>query len=92
MATFACPVCGHRGLRSPPYATWPPPDAGSLAPPYEDHLGPPSYEVCHRCAFEFGFDDNPGAGKGLSFDEYRQEWIANGRPWLSERYRTDDGS
>jgi hypothetical protein len=53
-------------------------------PPYVNQLGRGSYEVCARCAFEFGFDDNPGGNlAGDSFESYRATWIAEGRPWLS---------
>lgn len=79
---YECPVCGFRGLTSKPYAVWPPPEDTPLRPPYEDILGLPSYEVCPRCGFEFGNDDNPGTAPPSSFEEYREEWIAEGRPWF----------
>jgi hypothetical protein len=50
-----------------------------LEPPYEELLGPPSYEVCLNCGFEFGNDDNPGTAEPLSFEYYRAEWEAGGR-------------
>lgn len=77
-----CPVCGYDKLRSKPYETWPPPPGMSLTPPYGDLLGAPSYEVCDRCGYEFGFDDNPGNGPPESFDDYRRNWEADGRPWF----------
>jgi hypothetical protein len=78
---YECPVCGSAELRRQPYATWPPPSGVTLAPPYEDLLGNPSYEVCPCCGFEFGNDDNPGPGASpVSFDEYRSDWEADGRP------------
>ena len=80
---YACPVCRHRGLTAKPYANWPPPDDALLVSPYEASLGRPSYEVCPRCGFEFGNDDNPGTAAPVSFDEYRREWEAQGRPWLA---------
>ena len=46
------------------------------------HLGRPSYEVCPRCGFEFGNDDNPGTAPPASFEQYRREWEAEGRPWF----------
>jgi hypothetical protein len=80
---YTCPVCGYDGLHMRPYATWPPPANVSLSPPYEDLLGRPSYEVCPRCGFEFGNDDNPGGtAEPVSFEEYRREWEADGRPWF----------
>ena len=69
-----CPVCGHVVLTVRPFALWPPPLGLKLAPPYEEFLGRPSYEVCSRCSFEFGNDDNPGTAAGQSFAEYRREW------------------
>lgn len=81
---YACPVCDHVGLTSPPYETWPPPTTVTLEPPYEDQLGRPSYEVCPRCGFEFGNDDNPGTAEPSSFEDYRADWKARGRPWFSE--------
>jgi hypothetical protein len=83
---FACPVCGFNGLDTRPYEVWPPPAGVSIAPPYSDALGFPSYEVCLDCAYEFGNDDDPGQGiAGLSFEAYRIQWIASGYPDLSGR-------
>lgn len=80
---YTCPVCEHDGLSAPPYEQWPPPSTFDEAnPPYEPQLGRPSYEVCPRCGFEFGNDDNPGTAAPSSFGEYRNEWIARGRPWF----------
>jgi hypothetical protein len=76
---FACPVCGSAELTKRPYETWPPPEDVSLAPPYEDSLGMPSYEVCPNCGFEFGNDDNPGTAAPSSFEQYRVEWESEGR-------------
>lgn len=88
---YRCPVCGFDGLAAKPYETWPPPPAQVLSPPYEDLLGQPSYEVCPRCGFEFGNDDNPGTSSPLSFEEYRERWVARGEPWFDaeaeERHR-----
>ena len=76
-----CPVCAYPGLSSRPYADY----TGNLpedaTPPYEDKLGRASYEVCPLCGFEFGNDDNPGGTAGpTSFEAYRAEWVARGRP------------
>ena len=84
---YACPCCHWVGLSTPPYATWPPPAGLTISPPYEDFLGKPTYEVCVRCSFEFGNDDNPGGGRtGDSFESYRSKWIARGRPWLGGKF------
>jgi hypothetical protein len=76
--TYACPVCDYQQLRNKPYEIWPPPVDLDISPPYEDFLGKPSYEVCLRCGFEFGNDDNPGTAPSVSFDEYRSEWESEG--------------
>ena len=73
---YRCPVCGFNGLTSKPYATWPPPPALALSPPYEDLLGRRSYEVCPQCSFEFGNDDNPGMAEPVTFEQYRAEYEA----------------
>jgi hypothetical protein len=82
MANYECPVCRYPGLRNKPYEVWPPADGLELEPPYEDSLGRPSYEVCPRCGFEFGNDDNPGTAPPISFNEYREDWERRGSPWF----------
>lgn len=77
---YECPVCGYPGLTVKPYATWPPPEGLEISPPYGDYLGNPSYEVCPRCGFEFGNDDDPGTAEPVSFEQYRREWQAQGSP------------
>jgi hypothetical protein len=72
-------------LTTKPYETWPPAPGVVISPPYEDFLGRPSYEVCPQCGFEFGNDDNPGTASGESFESYRIEWIARGRPTFFPR-------
>ena len=91
-ALTTCPVCGWNGLHGKPYQRWPglpvPEDA---APPYADHFGAASYEVCESCGFEFGFDDQPGAGEGVSFEEFRAAWIAGGCSWWFHRRQAPAG-
>lgn len=48
-------------------------------PPY-DAGGSPSYEICPCCGFEFGFDDG---SEGLSYDQYRENWIKGGAHWFT---------
>ena len=84
---YECPVCGSAELTAKPYQHWPPNDGMALTPPYEDLLGPASYEVCPNCGYEFGNDDNPGTAPPVSFEAYRAEWIAEGRP----RFDRDKG-
>lgn len=86
---YECPVCHHVGLTAKPYERWPPPPDADLAAPYENALGTPSYEVCPRCGFEFGNDDNPGTAEPQSFEGYRHEWEARGRPWFDAAVATD---
>lgn len=81
---FTCPVCDYPGLTTAPYELWPPAKDLVLKPPYELQLGRPSYEVCPKCGFEFGNDDNPGTAEPASFEEYRAEWIDEGMPWFNE--------
>lgn len=83
MALYACPVCGSVELTTKPYERWPPPEGLTLSPPYEEMLGRPSYEVCPKCGFEFGNDDNPGTATPTSFDDYRLEWQLRGSPRFS---------
>lgn len=86
---YNCPVCDYSGLRHQPYESWPPPYEMTLSPPYEDLLGSPSYEVCPRCGFEFGNDDNPGTGTPSSFEQYRLEWESEGRPWFDASHEAE---
>jgi hypothetical protein len=79
---LAMPVCDYPGLSAKPYEMWPPPEGTALHPLYEDQLGRASYEVCVRCGFEFGFDDDPGEAPGKSFEVYRTERESAGQPWL----------
>jgi hypothetical protein len=59
-----------------------------LTPPYLNQLGSASYEICHQCAYEFGYDDDPWDGEpGPTFEEYRRTWILSGRPWFADRDR-----
>ena len=82
---FTCPCCGYDQLTVAPYRDLPrPPVPAGAEPPYEDSLGPASYDVCSCCGFEFGFDDNPGASaRADSFESYRQDWLDRGAPWFS---------
>jgi hypothetical protein len=80
--TYTCPVCCWPGLDVKPYESWPPPKGVVLSPPYCHQLGDASYDVCLKCGFEFGNDDNPGTAAPQSFEEYRAEWKAQGSPWF----------
>ena len=39
-----------------------------------------SYEICPSCGFQFGISDEDS---GYSYEQWRQEWIAEGMPWRS---------
>jgi hypothetical protein len=43
-----------------------------------------SFEICPSCGFQFGVTDDD---LGLSFDEWRTQWIEQGMPW--DKGRTD---
>ena len=81
-----CPCCGYEGLGQAAYAALPPFPAQwrGLAPPYQEHFGLPSYEVCPCCGFEYGFDDNPGTSRPVSFEEYLSLWVADGGKWFDQ--------
>jgi hypothetical protein len=83
-----CPICGYAGLDQAPYANLeevPVPEG--LEPPYGQHFGTPSFEVCDCCGFEFGNDDEPGTAEGVSFGAYRREWLDDGAQWFSPSNR-----
>lgn len=90
---FYCPCCGFRGLVAPAYSSLRSNQLiRGLTPPYSEHFGMPSYEVCPCCGFEFGNDDEPGTAEPVSFEQYLQEWIDEGCNWLNESLRPDDWS
>lgn len=59
---------------------------GLLEPAY-DVAGKPSHEICPCCGFEFGFDD---LQHGISHEEYRARWIAEGAAWFAPDEQPDD--
>lgn len=82
-----CPVCSYDKLKSPAYENIESVNEAELysfAPPYEVKLGKPSYEVCPKCGYEFGNDDNPGTSAGISFADYHTEWEASGSKWFDD--------
>lgn len=85
---FTCPCCGYDGLIERPYKNFDhPPVSADLSPPYAQHFGMPSYEVCDCCGFEFGNDDEPGTAEPVSFQSYFNEWISNGAVWFNPKSR-----
>jgi hypothetical protein len=90
---YECPVCATTALDRPPYEIWPPPAGVEIFPPYGEMLGMPSYDVCPSCAYEFGFEDNPrGDAWPVSFAEYRDEWVREGRPLFEDGRFMPDGA
>jgi hypothetical protein len=89
---YTCPVCALPGLSAKPYAVWPPPVGLELCPPYSAVLGSPSLEICPRCLFQPGFDDDPGATHDfMPFEAYRAIWEAEGRIWRGFGWRPAPG-
>jgi len=70
-SSYICPVCGYDGLEELPY----------------NEYGNPSYEICHCCGFEYGFDD---LDQGYSFKKYREDWIEDGKKWFSPENKPDN--
>jgi len=88
--SFNCPCCGYGGLSQRPYRELAKvADACGIGPPYEEHFGAPSYEVCACCGFEFGNDDNPGISTPVSFEEYIREWTGSGCEWFEPAKRPE---
>lgn len=82
-AYYFCPCRGYPALGMSAYELLGPPPWGDLGePPYAPRLGAPSYDCCDCCGFEFGFDDEPGAGAGVSFAQYLRNWVARGCRWF----------
>lgn len=54
--------------------------------PYDDGENP-SYEICPCCGFEFGFDDQ---SRKLTYEEYRNQWIAEGMQWFNPSKKPDN--
>lgn len=84
---FYCPVCGYKNFASRPYRNMPdkvyPLDQG-VTPPYEEHWGCPSYEICDCCYFEPGNSDHDFSG-AKSFDDIRKEWaVDDNLAWSNE--------
>lgn len=85
VSPLTCPVCDFEPLDVPPYSDYDGTVPADARPPYEETLGRASYVVCPRCGFEFGNHDNPGTAAPHSFDDYRQEWLAQGAPTFDPR-------
>jgi rubredoxin len=84
--TYTCPVCGYAGLDVNPYENMPSVTEidWSLKPPYTQHWGKASYEVCSCCGFEYGNDDDGmDAASNFSFQDYLVFWVKEeGMRWF----------
>jgi hypothetical protein len=47
-------------------------------PPRSPRTGGGSFEICPSCSFQFGVTDDD---LGISFEQWRRRWIAQGMPW-----------
>ena len=52
-----------------------------LNEPPRSPSGGGSYEICPSCGFQFGVDDDD---KGVTFDQWRERWVAAGSRWSSK--------
>ncbi|MCE2791435.1 MAG: hypothetical protein ACK493_12485 [Planctomycetota bacterium] len=93
-AFHACPCCGWWGLEYPAYDKLPQPPFGDLGqPPYNERYGSASFQCCHCCGFEFGYDCDPAAsGRHGNFRDYLREWAEAGRNWFRPLERPEDWS
>lgn len=44
-------------------------------------LGSPSYEICPACGYQFGVSDDDDE---ISYEEWREDWVARGMEWTSK--------
>jgi len=58
-----------------PVCGWP-----ELDEPPRNDSGGASDEICPACGYQFGFDDDD---RGLTYEEARARWIADGMKWWS---------
>ena len=59
-----------------------------LAEPPRNRTGGASLEICACCGFQFGVTDDD---KSVSYDDYRQQWIADGMQWTSTGKKAPKG-
>lgn len=52
-----------------------------LTEPARSKSGGGSYEICPSCGFQFGVDDDD---KGITFEQWRTQWLTNGAKWASK--------
>ena len=59
-----------------------------LAEPPRNKTGGASFEICTCCGFQFGVTDDD---KGLSYNDYREQWISQGMLWSSQSKKAPKG-
>lgn len=59
-----------------------------LAEPPRNKTGGASMEICVCCGFQFGVTDDD---RGVSYDDYRHQWITDGMKWMSSGRKAPKG-
>ena len=59
-----------------------------LAESPRNRTGGASMEICSCCGFQFGVSDDD---QGVSYDDYRERWIAGGMAWSSKGKKAPKG-
>ena len=59
-----------------------------LAESPRNRTGGASMEICSCCGFQFGVTDDD---QGVSYDDYRERWIAGGMAWSSKGKKAPKG-
>jgi len=59
-----------------------------LAESPRNRTGGASMEICSCCGFQFGVSDDD---QGVSYDDYRERWIAGGMAWSSKVKKAPKG-
>lgn len=70
-----CPACGNPDLKELPFYNG-------------DPLNSPSHEICACCGFQFGFTD---LDLHITYEQWRQQWIAGGMVWDKGRSKPPQG-
>jgi hypothetical protein len=52
-----------------------------LERPQRNATGGASHEICPSCGFESGYTDDE---QDITFEQWRQQWVAKGLPWSSK--------
>lgn len=80
---YKCLVCGYPGMDAPQFASIPmSPHPIRVDPPFQDHWGFPSYDVCPCCAYEAGNDDSFSKDDPNFAKDFLVQWYADGANWL----------